>query len=268
MRISSTYRNILLALLLVVGSVAAQAQAPSGYMGKRLIVGAQLNTFGAWVMPNANNEIGITSFNTQKQFTLEWVTSRTASVGLTYRHYKTTAEFIETPVEYNVTNSWGGVNTCSITPNSNAPMWTNHYGIYTKFNTSKEIAPLGSYFLFGLERLRWRVQPDPDTFDHQFVSLGNECTETNPTMVHEPRMHGTMFTMAIGKQRIFFDRLVFNYGLQMSWVFGANTIIDPLSGIPFAERETETYYIEALSRSRLFSHNFINFSIGLGWLAY
>ena len=250
-------------------SILAAAQAPSGYMGKRLTVGYELNTFGAWIRPNANDSIGISSFNTKKQFYIDWVTDRRTAFGVTYKHYRTTAHFTERDVEYIGSNSSGGSFSCFLRPQNNAPMFVNHYGLYGKFFYGSEIAPLGSYLLIGLERIRWRVAPNPTTFDHDPdpFQQGN-CFDSNPVMNHEPRMHATMLNMAIGKQRVLFDHVVLSYGLQMGWVFGAIGEIDPFATTILEERYNEENYIKTVTRSRLFNHNFFNVQLGIGWLAY
>ena len=85
-------KTILAVAMIMISIMTADAQAP-GYLGKRFIVNYDIYTLPALRNYNENGEKGISAFNIRHVFSIDWVTSISQSVGLSFHYTKSQFDF-------------------------------------------------------------------------------------------------------------------------------------------------------------------------------
>lgn len=252
-------------------------------MGKRLHAGYELSVIPSVLGPNRKEKtmlneradqldlqhsfFGLSAKNTVY---IDYVTSRRASVGGSASYYQTKVVFRRPVIDtmnfsgYNYSNSKKIVD--SLGNLSKGTIKCLSFNFYIKRFNKKLIAPFGAYRKYELFMLTYktiyRVKDFNRRYDPSAPWKGTYVGDGENTNLNL----GIAFS--VGKQRIFYDRLVLNYSLRAAYVFG--TILSSGdSSQPVTNRSpvNETRYIKTSSTLRLAAREMINVTIGLGYLA-
>lgn len=221
-------KYILFAFSLLAILEASVAQP--GYQGKKLSVQANILLLPAIKNATYHNTPAFTSLNSTKEVHVDYVISRRNTFGLTYRNSRTST----------LRNYDADISTIpSIKVHSNAVGL--RYRIFKR--RSGNLAPLGKHTTFGLQLM----------FNH----TDDIKNRTEPA-------HFTTYALTIGKGRskIFFDRLILNYGIELSHVF---------TGFSKEGLKGATYYykddVQTMAQYRMWRHSLVNVKMGIGFLA-
>lgn len=214
--------------LLLVSILSVDAQP--GYQGKKLSVNAGVLLMPALVNATYNKAPGFTSLNLTKEANIDYVISRRNTIGLVYKNVQTS-----------ILRSYEEDKTKVPTGKVFSHAAGIQYRIFKK--RSGNLAPLGKYTQLGVNMMFNRTEDSKNTssqtsFTTYAVSLGK------------------------GRSKIIFNRLVFNYGLELSHVF---------TGFNKEGLKGATYYYaddaQSMAQYRLWRHSFVNFKTGIGFLA-
>ena len=239
---------------LAVASMLLLSQATvaqiSGYQGKRTLATYNLQYFPALLNPNANNNTGLAAFNVNHVLKGEYILTRKSSIGAQARFYRTTVEFGEDAIIYNAqvsgpagTQFWpssaytigttDGFNSVEVTERGELSGYS--IGSFYRFYGSKALAPLGNYFQVGLELMSYKVNPVGNALQNpsqvQLGGVGNATfrpepgeTVNFPEVQEDKRWSALAFTMDFGRQRVIFDRVVWNYGIQNGYIIAGSGV--------------------------------------------
>ncbi len=193
----------LTALILIAGILKINAQAP-GYQGQRITIGGYIGFAPSLFNYNANMKQGFTSFNFKKSIEGEYMASRRVGIGLHYDFMN-----VGVAMPYDDNNVLPGLKPDE---DENYQLIVSRApGIQIKlFKTDKgAIAPLGNYFAWNLSLVKYTVW-----------NLKKDDYSTLTRQVYESEGSKFMLGMEWGTQRVFFNRLVFRSGFQMSLLTG------------------------------------------------
>lgn len=227
--------SLVLTVLFVGLNSTAFGQAP-GYQGKRLVVHYSPLVVSALRYPNSNQATSFTSMNLKHTFAFDWATSRTKTIGFTVKQYKTGIEFSGSPSS----NS-------TIDTRINGRIYAWDIGFHAQFFSSGGIAPLGIFHQVELARSFYQVVATNESF------LG----ATPGTQGY--LFNDWVFNYTVGKQRLFFNRLTFRYGVQFGVAFLG-------SALQSSSGENSEKFLEIEAKRRLRTHHMINGYIGIGFL--
>lgn len=285
-------------MLLILSCTVSNGWAQiSGYQGKRSVVTYNLMYFPALINPNANDNTGLASFNVNHLLKGEWVLSRKSSFGIQSRFYKSIVDFEDENVIYTATITEPSGRITS-NPGSayqvpfddgffgNGPSFDEKgnvsgfsLGMFYRAYTSKSLAPLGNYFQVGLESMSYKVTPIGNSLRNtDYVRIGNNfnaiptgSTVSLPNVNEDSRWNSLAISFDFGRQRVIFDRLVWNYGIQNSYIIageGVSGLQDLFLSDEINGREyDEDQYLATKGRRRLSSMLFLNIYMGVGFLA-
>ena len=228
----------------------AFCQVP-GYLGKRFIVSFTNSAIPAFDSPMASRYgPGICIANV---LGAEYIMSASRSIGLA-------AQYVRTGFAYSKLDYYQ--NDFFYKGDANAPGIVNNFGaaLSWKFYGKKRIAPLGNYFKMEALFTRYKVKYNSEEFYYRYYPNYNSYYVERKLEAGRGSIafNGVGVAASIGKQRVFGDRLVLDFGVRSSLM------------IPFIYQfDTE---IENRIRStvgfRFFSHQFLNLKIGIGFLAF
>ncbi len=238
--------QLIIAFLLIANTSTFAQKAP-GYMGKRLSVGGSGQFMSAFRGPNKNGESGFISFNDQYSIDLEYATQRKASLKFSYGFFKTQKDYkklIENDfngdyeIPYNVKTELN-VQTISLE--------------YRMFRTS--IAPYGRYL--GVFANYKSIQLNQDKY-FETLEISKRLQYDNPI---------TLLSIGIsfGKQRIFFDRIVVDYGISAMLPLSLGKLPLPLLKV---NRSNVKDHENEYSVQRAVFHDYFNFKFGLRYLLF
>lgn len=271
--------------LLVASNLSAQI---SGYQGKRSVFTYNMTYFPALTSPNANNNSGFAAFNIGHIVKGEWILTRKSSFGLQSRFYKATANFNDENISYNARVTDQNGNFVSTNPNAvytvpfdeeSGALSGFSVGMFYRFYGSKSLAPLGNYFQMSLESMSYKVTPNGQSLSNQNnvrlggifgANLAPGQVATLPDVQEDSRWNAIAFSFDFGRQRVIFDRLVWNIGIQNSYIIAGNGV----SGLQqvfvedaFGREYEEEEYLATRGRRRLSGLLFLNIYMGIGFLA-
>lgn len=222
-------KKIILFIFCLISIVGAAIAQP-GYQGKKLSLQANMLLFPALKNATYSKAPELTSLNITKEIHLDYVVSRRNTVGLTYRHLRTS-----TLRRYD----------SDITTIPYGKVYSHAFGIrYRIFKRrTGNLAPLGKYTIIGLQTM----------FNH----TANSKIKTEP-------VHFTTYAFTIGKgtSKIFFDRLILNYGIELSHVFTGFSK-QGLAGATFYYKDDA----QTMAQYRIWRHSLVSVKMGLGFLA-
>lgn len=228
----------------------AYSQVP-GYLGKRFIVSYTNSAIPAFESPMASRYgVGVCFTNVLGG---EYVISASRSIGVS-THYVRTGFAYNKLAYYQDDFYYKG--------DPNQPGVVNNLGVALsyKFYGKKRIAPLGNYFKMEALFTRYIVKYNSEEFYYRYYPSYNSYYEERKLHAGSGiiAFNGVGVATSIGRQRVFYNRLVLDFGVRTSLM------------IPFIYQfETE---IENRIRSnvgfRFFSHQFLNLKIGIGFLAF
>jgi len=217
---------------------------PSGYLGKRLLVGLQANTSYSYNHPNNFDLAGVRyfnksegiqylfSFNLMKSITSEYVISKTVTFGASFMHWKTKYYFKYNPYNLAMPNNHTG----DLTVKGFRFFMKQYYSPY---------APIGNYVKMGLSLLKHDATLHVDNMQtSQYLQIDAPYSKTR-----------LQFTFAFGKQSaVFNDRFIIDRGLELNY-----------SGA-LAKEYYDSYFVSSLANHRAAKGLLLNFTLGLSFL--
>ncbi|MES2733883.1 MAG: hypothetical protein V4714_19200 [Bacteroidota bacterium] len=167
-------------LLTLFTSVCA---AQPGYQGKKLSIQGSMYFMPALVNANYSKKSGLLTFNTASEASLDYVVGKRNSLGMSYRHART--------------SNLLGEGKEGVSPDK---VFTNSVGIYYRLYRRDfgNIAPLGRYLQMGAGMM--------------FNKVIEESGTTTSFNMYSIRV-------GLGKNRVLFDRLLVSYGWEFAYSF-------------------------------------------------
>ena len=256
-----------LLIALLIGS-AVQAQTP-GYMGKRFalsygfyfspaIVGATANGQTMVGRDNSKSESGSFAFNTLHQLGIEYVLKNRVSVGFATTYYKTM---------YDNSYSLGYGNA----PTGNYDITGINYALYFKFYRKAALAPYGRYFMIGAT-----LNTTKSTYDPAYMKpkMQSSIPFENDFGYTTQKYKMPDLVIGWGKNRILFDRVIIDYGINLQLLGTINALYGPESfdvdfiNVGFMDGVTVSSYIHKTSRLRSREVNKFNVFLKVGVLLF
>ncbi len=254
--------------------VALSYGQSSGYMGKRLFFGYAFNTCPALWGSNANNktisgtegnaESGKIAFNVLHEGFFECILSSKWTMGLNARYYKTTYDNATMMVETNrdlIYNS-------RTTPEGFYTIKGLSYGLYFKLFTAKSVAPWGKYIQFGpvLNTANAFYNPNEMYVNAQTQYAVNYSYERRDTLLtdfgsQKQSYKGFNFMFGFGKSRIFYNKLIVDYGCNMYLLSAFPNI-----ALTYKQDITTQNYIQKTINRRIRGINHFNAFIKIAYL--
>lgn len=230
------------------------AQVP-GYMGKRAWVSVDFNFAPALFNMNQNHMatteiiseegrakgVNPLAINYRPQLNFEYLVGRDVALGLSYSHVRTgTVKEIES-----ISQEVDGMYYDMLKGNS--------FGLQLKkfqFHKSASIAPIGYYWTLGLAATKFNTYASKESKVGQFSK-----DVLNPVI-----------TLGIGKQKILFDRLIINSGMEFGWSFLPKDLVEEYNGDTISPHPHDISIHHAYSS--LFGYYLFNLKLSCGYLAF
>ncbi|MCW3104173.1 MAG: hypothetical protein JWO09_2613 [Bacteroidetes bacterium] len=260
-----SFNRALAASALLLAPFLVSAQIP-GYLGKRLMVGYSNNFFLSTVDPTASSyDLGM---NTTHSLNVEYTIKNRTNICASFQMFRTGIAVNTGFIEYRTTSSGSTtVKTYTYYPIPDAPMVmkTKCLALGFKFFKRGSFAPLGKYRKLEAVLMFSNISYQPLTFRYiQGNKTGRASLGSGNYSYKEFAV-----TYTLGRQRILFDRLVVDYGVQFGFMpLGALSITDysgtvNITNYPGAMESV----LREESNMRLFRYELFNIHLGLGFLA-
>lgn len=242
-------------LLIFAWYASASAQAP-GYMGKRGTVSVQNAVFPALVGPVKPGNDNIINFNYRYGLALDYVTGRRTSFIFGIDFYKTYEQFtqriqLQQQNYYNYTSyfpedAFGEIKGRDFT--------LAYKGFFNDY-----LAPYGKFIRIGLCIANYTVKYDP----LDFVYSDGSNTYVPQLGTGEDTFSNVIFKLGLGKQRVYWDKLVVNTEFELGFGPGSITSIsEDFDSNRIAD------YIRNEANARVMRHHAFNVNLGFGFLAF
>jgi len=259
------YFKLLFVIIFLIGSskVSAINKAP-GYLGMKAIVYYNPLLFPSWINPNQNNKRTFISVNYKHNLEFEYIMTRTYSFGATFKYYSTFTDpenFVKITKEVVDTSSgWTNYYTSTFQLDTALHLGAMHFGLFYKtYATNNSLAPLGSYFKLSFEMINsWLKNKSPET------TTASDNDNNKLALRDNGAITKYLISMKFGKQNIYYDRMILNVGFQFGWVLKNYG----LKNLTRSIEPTENDYLEILTSTRIWHHNFMNLSFGIGVLLF
>lgn len=252
-------------------------KVPPGYMGKRLVTEYNLTTFSPVAFPNANFNRTILPTNFAHNLKLEYVLTRKISIAAGFEMLNTSIDLsnmdyiavdLDDP-QYSTSDYYQ--RELDVKPDGYAGVRSMNFDF--SVNLYNHLAPWGKYHRLGAKLYLFQIDPQNDAFT---VDLQEEISydEFGPLdefdysdQVPIKDTYGTWgLSYEFGRQRVLFNKITLRYGMKFTGVVG---IVNKVASLDFGgSRYVTESYLGNQAKQRLFFHQLINFSIGIGFLAY
>ena len=254
--------KILLAWLLLVFAISINAQIP-GYLGKRFSMqysvlmhpsfGVKLNNFLDNQNPNESSRLNIGHVGE-----INYIVGKRAALCFSF-------QYSSLGLTYDKGNS--SVFKYKGTQKYPAELQAKGLSIGLKLFPKKSIAPLGTYLkwegILYLNRIKYdtkNVYEDVTTDTYNSWGYYTTTYTSVPLNIPSGKMNfiGGGGAFSIGKQRIFADKIMIDYGVRFAIA---------ISGKPTAKNRYENEFKNHIY-DRLYFDQFVSFKIGIGFLAF
>jgi hypothetical protein len=250
--------------VLVIASCLVKAQSP-GYCGKHFSVSYSLGLSPALISPNGNgrafNDDRLVErnicFNLLHGIQVDFVTSRTTSIGLCAEFYRTKINggYIVRMDDTTI------IGFCLYEPDKLMSANGTVFDLYFKIFGRNYIAPFGKYF---------RLDLCMGNISVKYTNVQFECNSQTlpPTFQpgHVPNSFSTWnFGFSMGKQRIFKDRFLFDSGIR---VLVSKNLAKDVQGLPDRSYQEFDRYLEDSGVARLTGLLLCNLYFRIGILAH
>jgi hypothetical protein len=250
----------------------------AGYKGHRFIIGYSANGSPAFLSPLANTSFDVkdqdnskfkaVGFNLThgvhidyviKHATSFCVSAQVTKTGLAYKHdYQLPSYF---------RNAYG-TGEISYRPSDNLPMQLNLTTLAAGFKFSRGyLAPVGKYIKLDVLYFMERVSFDPNA-----LILTENPSKKYISPTDRYTFHNVGFGFSWGRQRVFLNRLVIDYGGRVGIIPSAIFRIAQMGGFfdEFSSSGNDEldYQIKRQALFRMQGSQLINFHIGIGFLAF
>ena len=252
-------KNKIIILLLLVSSTAF-SQVP-GYMGKHFVIGYDNYFLPAIWGPGKNeanpNSIFSPGFNSTHCVNIDITVKNRLNICFSAQHLNTGIAYKKDKYAYPNSSTFTGD---FATP---AQLSSNNLGFGIKVFRRGSIAPVGKYKKIELLLFFEKVKYQNTKFSTYDYSYGNETAVT----LGPGEYNYKNFALAVtfGKQQIFYDKIVLDYGIRIAYTPAFN-IITVVSASDNANTAEVSFKQDA--RFRLFRQQLFNFHIGIGFLAF
>ena len=285
-------KRLVVILILAFGLNNIKAQVAPGYMGKRLLVEYSGSTAPAIFRVNQNGNKGFDPippefnlpFNYGHKFTLNYTLNRKSAIGASFEMYNTGVNYENTNiqiVDWDGNDNYYKSETRLYSPDGYGVVKINGISLfYQKYKNG--IAPLGKHSNFGFKLLFVNTEMD----SANFIGNKREGGEEEVIAYTPPSVSSVEWGLfyGLGVNRIIKDRIVISLGFELALIFSAygefgkewdytdislnrasNDIYDQVdnNGV-----NTEADLFKKMSSKRVFSSQFFNIKIGIGFLAY
>jgi hypothetical protein len=252
----------------------------AGYMGRRFIVGYSANVSPALLSPLANTSVSentganeeflnVAGLNVTHGVNIDYVIKRSTSFCVSGLMMKTGLAY---KGDYDIPSylvTLYGSGQINYKPSDDRPVQLNVTSLTAGFKFNRGyLAPLGKYVKLDIAYFRQRVSFDPASFK----PIGSNTKKYAPS-TDEYIFHTVGFGLSVGRQRIFFDRLVVDWGYRIGIIptsffqlTGANAIFDEFSSGTDVNGIDDQMKKKAIFR--LQGSQLINAHIGIGFLAF
>lgn len=227
----------------------SMAQAP-GYMGRRLVIAADISFMNALFNPNTNFKNGYGSFNHREGIDIDYVVSRNGSIGAT-------VELINSALKY---DGWNDSKFSEPLISDAASSFDfgiisgQAFGInYKLFSHPSRggIAPIGAFARFGVSVARTIVTP---------YNLQTKQKYSSSWQFYTP-----VLSLGYGRQRVLWNSVVIRTGVEIAIV--PTGIWPVIGGSRNMEDSDPNKELRKVHDARLFSYYAINAKVGIGFLA-
>ena len=244
-------------------SVFMNAQTP-GYMGKHCMIGYTNNFSPALLMANAKS-VDPPGINSSHCFNLDYVIKNRTSFCVSYQFMKTGMNFDNNIDIEDAATSYN----LSYEPKSKLPMQlkSNNITLGFKFFKRGNFAPVGKYKKLDLMLMFSTVSYEQNAFTYHDYNSSTQVRRNYGKGEYNFSTFAIAYTL--GRQRVFFNCLVLDYGVQ----FAATP-----AGLLGSVLGDNSYYVENGSELeaaikhqknvRLVGHQLVNIHLGLGFLAF
>ena len=247
------YRFCFFYFLILISTIHLSGQI-TGYQGKRFLINYSQYFSLAIANPNVNNNSGWRSFNYYCEIEPEYVIGNKNTFGLNAGYTKTSFSYDKFFESKGMLNG-REVNQYDFEKSVFGKITLFSTGFFFRHFFNGNIAPLGTYLKFGANWLHYTIDPgDPR------MANGWPLDETPFEVHNDPSYNTWLVNLEVGQTRIFFKRLLLDYGLKMSFNPGA---IKRLS--PGFDAHTRDFYKE-ISLRRINSFSFLSAKVGIGIL--
>jgi hypothetical protein len=255
-------RITIVIFVLALGKMSAQVP---GYMGKRLMLGYSNNFFVTASGPTARtNEAG---FNTTHCFNLEYTIKNRTNLCASFQMFNT-GTMLNKNIEvsgYDPASQEYLNYTYMYSPVGDEPIFvsTKTFGIGFKFFPTGSLAPLGKYKKLELLLLFSDVSYSNNSF---IINENYQGTYSRGTIgAGEYTFKTFALAYTLGRQRVLFDRIVLDYGIQFA-LLPAGFFATLNGDEDFYSNSTIESNFRSVTNARLFRYNIFNFHLGLGLL--
>jgi hypothetical protein len=240
------HKRILLSFF-VFSTLFVSAQTP-GYMGKRVSL-----VYQNFIFPSLTPNSSRSSVNISHNAELNCVTGKRSSLCFT---------FLYAPIK--VKNSINSHNPSSGTFSESDYLKFNSFayalGLKLFFSRNK-FAPLGGYVKWELEYSRGTLNVDDYSTQNPNYSGYFVPASRTTYSAHKMIIQGGGPAISFGKQRIFFDKLIVDYGVRAAIIVAWNTD----GNINNSGYENS---LETTASNVVLAQQFLNLRIGIGFLAF
>ena len=224
----------------------------AGYMGKRFIFTYYSLYFPAFKQPSFRSTQGF-KMNVTKALGVDIAMTERKSICIA-------AQYILTGISYNNPPGFN-YNYIMHDEGSTVPVKLSviQYSLGLKKFTRKSLAPIGFY-------MKWEIFFQQYTIKYDPAGFYTPSTNYYSNSYYEPlnggtgivKLNGIGSAFSIGKQRIFLDRIVVDYGVRVS-------LSSPL---PYRFDNMVERSMVAKAYDRILSNQFLNAKLGVGFLAF
>lgn len=278
--------HILTTLILCINIPAVNAQPP-GYLGKRFIIGAETGALLSGLKPAANGDQY--SIMLSKGFNAEYVTSRTMSIGFGVTFAKSGLRVYADDLDSYTDNPLADVETIDYSNYS-----TNKYDVKNsssgkaftvirskiyqfdfKWYRKRNVAPLGAFVKLSCFLQSSKIDGiDTRDINQYYVGFASSnssyygsssnTSSSCPNFVNNGSVKGVTNLggfLTVGKQHIFFDKLIINYGVKMGYTLGL-----------LGDSEVAIFKTESTLKNKITNrnglYNLISYQFGIGYLLF
>lgn len=286
-------KNIIIIVLLSFTFGTLFSQEAPGYMGKKLVIGYSTVGAPSLFRVNSNGKNGIDLFPPGFKFPMNYGHKITGTYSINRKaSYGASIEMYKTGVDY----SGVYITQADIEDDRLLDSYTyrggyavlNSYGIaFFKSYYSDGISPLGRHQNVGLKIVYSTTDMASLNFYDSYNNANNNGVERKYQAPSKtPSSLNWGLTYGMGINRILFDRLVFNIGFEVALMLSAlsewgedwNTYYDftdytgvnNSSGVIEYNKNlsSESELHKKMGSERVFTSQFFNLKIGIGFLAY
>jgi hypothetical protein len=270
----------LITISIFLCSVSFSIAQIAGYKGRRLIVGYSANVSPALLSPLANTSVSenteankeflnVAGLNVMHGMNIDYVIKRSTSFCVSGLMMKTGLAY---KGDYDIPSYLAaiyGSGQISYKPSSDKPVQLNVTSLTAGFKFNRGyLAPLGKYVKLDIAYFRQRVSFDPAAFK----PIGSNTKKYMPS-TDEYIFHTVGFGVSFGRQRVFFDRLVVDWGYRIGIIptsffrlIDGNEVFDEFSS--GSDPNGIDDQMKAKAIFRLQGSQLINAHIGIGFLAF